>query len=174
MMPGLNGIEVCQQCRADFTGPLLFLTACSEDISEVTALGIGADGYLHKPLRPHILLAHIEAQLRRASNNSQTSITSHELSIDFKNRTVSANQLPVELTGSEFELLEYLAKRRGTIISRDECYLALKGIAFDGLDRSLDMRLSGLRKKIGDDQPPYRIVKTVRGKGYLFVDENNE
>ena len=120
------------------------------------------------------MLAHIEAQLRRVNSSPQTTIASHGLAIDFTNRIVSRHQQAVELTGSEFELLEYLAKRCGTIISRDECYRALKGIEFDGLDRSLDMRLSGLRKKIGDDQPPYRIVKTVRGKGYLFVGEDHE
>ncbi|MCJ8267921.1 MAG: response regulator transcription factor [Psychrosphaera sp.] len=178
MMPGKNGIEVCQQCRTDFAGPILILTACSEDISEVTALGIGADGYLHKPLRPHILLAHIEAQLRgaqlRQTQGTQTTVLCHGLSIDLQNRTVSRDNQPIELTGSEFELLEYLAKRPGTVVSRDDCYRALKGIEFDGLDRALDMRLSGLRKKIGDDQPPYRMIKTVRGKGYLFVNQTDE
>jgi DNA-binding response OmpR family regulator len=172
MMPGMNGIEVCKQCRADFTGPVLMLTACSEDISEVTALGTGADGYLHKPLRPHILLAHIEALLRR-TNSSPTSVTCHGLSIDIQNRAVKVNDELVDLTGGEFELLEFLARRPGTVVSRDECYQTLKGIEFDGLDRSLDMRLSSLRKKIGDDQSPYRILKTVRGKGYLFVNDNS-
>lgn len=175
MMPGLNGIDVCRQCRKDYAGPLLFLTACSEDISEVTALGVGADGYLHKPLRPHILLAHIEALLRRANtDNNQSSVNCHGLSIDFKNRDVSRFDQAVILTGGEFELLEYLAKRAGEIVGRDECYLALKGIEFDGLDRALDMRLSSLRKKLGDDLPPYQIIKTIRGKGYLFVDQDNE
>jgi DNA-binding response OmpR family regulator len=172
MMPGLNGIEVCRQCRTDFDGPLLFLTACSEDISEVTALGTGADGYLHKPLRPHILLAHIEAQLRRVSQAPAMVVNSHHLNIDFNTRIVKCNDNVVELTGSEFELLEYLAKRAGTIVSRDQCYRALKGIEFDGVDRALDMRLSSLRKKIDDHQPPYRIIKTIRSKGYLFIDDS--
>lgn len=172
MMPGMDGIEVCKQSREAYTGPIIMLTACSEEISEISALDTGADGYLHKPLRPHILLSHIEALLRRENRDKKNT---HELNhtggltIDTLKRQVKLDNEEVILTGAEYEMLEYLAKQAGTIVSRDECYRALKGIEFDGLDRALDMRLSSLRKKIKDDNAPYQIVKTIRCKGYLFV-----
>ena len=172
MMPGMNGIEVCQKSRESYTGPIIMLTACSEEISEISALDTGADGYLHKPLRPHILLSHIEALLRRESRSKRNDNELHHtgrLTIDTLKRQVKCNDEEVILTGAEYEMLEYLAKQAGTIVSRDECYRALKGIEFDGLDRALDMRLSSLRKKIKDDIAPYKIIKTIRCKGYLFV-----
>ncbi|MGR6778587.1 response regulator transcription factor [Moritella viscosa] len=172
MMPGMNGIEVCKQSREIYTGPIIMLTACSEEISEIAALDTGADGYLHKPLRPHILLSHIEALLRRESRSKKSdNALSHTgtLTIDTLKRLVTRDNEEIILTGAEYEMLEYLAKQAGTIISRDECYKALKGVEFDGLDRALDMRLSSLRKKIKDDVAPYQIIKTIRCKGYLFV-----
>ncbi len=172
MMPGMNGIEVCKQSRETYSGPIIMLTACSEEISEISALDTGADGYLHKPLRPHILLSHIEALLRRENrskkNNNALSHTG-TLTIDTLKRLVCRDNEEIILTGAEYEMLEYLAKQAGTIVSRDECYRALKGVEFDGLDRALDMRLSSLRKKIKDDIAPYQIIKTIRCKGYLFV-----
>ncbi|KXO12922.1 Transcriptional regulatory protein RstA [Moritella sp. JT01] len=172
MMPGMNGIEVCKQSRETYTGPIIMLTACSEEISEIAALDTGADGYLHKPLRPHILLSHIEALLRRGKRSKKNdNALSHTgtLTIDTLKRLVTRNNEEIILTGAEYEMLEYLAKQAGIIVSRDECYQALKGVEFDGLDRALDMRLSSLRKKIKDDVAPYQIIKTIRCKGYLFV-----
>ncbi|MDX2322498.1 MAG: response regulator transcription factor [Moritella sp.] len=172
MMPGLNGIEVCKSCRETYSGPIIMLTACSEEISEISALDTGADGYLHKPLRPHILLSHIEALLRRESRSQENSHGLNHtgcLTIDIVKRQVTRDEEEIILTGAEYEMLEYLAKQAGKIVSRDECYRALKGVEFDGLDRALDMRLSSLRKKIKDDVAPYQIIKTIRCKGYLFV-----
>lgn len=173
MLPELSGIEICNQCRNDYAGPILMLTACSEDILEISALGSGADAYLHKPLRPHVLLSHIEALLRRVERQKQREniIESRGLRIDLVQRAVSLNGDTLAITGSEYEFLAYLAERAGTIVSRNECYQALKGIEFDGLDRALDMRLSSLRKKIKDDVPPYQILKTIRGKGYLYIQQ---
>lgn len=172
MMPGLDGIEVCKQSREFYSGPIIMLTACSEEISEMSALDTGADGYLHKPLRPHILLSHIEAFLRRENrSNKNTSELNNtgSLTIDTLKRLVTRNNEEIILTGAEYEMLAYLATQAGTIVSRDECYRALKGVEFDGLDRALDMRLSSIRKKIQDDVAPYQVIKTIRCKGYLFV-----
>lgn len=173
MLPELSGIEICNQCRSDYAGPILMLTACSEDMLEISALDSGADGYLHKPIRPHVLLSHIEAVLRRidAQKNNVIANRNNGLNIDLVQRTVSLNGDALAITGSEYEFLAYLVERAGTIVSRDECYQALKGMEFDGTDRALDMRLSSLRKKIKDDVPPYQILKTIRGKGYLYIPE---
>ena len=177
MMPDINGIDVCKASRESYTGPVIMLTACSEEISEISALNTGADGYLHKPLRPHILLSHIEALLRRERRTVKNhhGLNHHglnhtgRLTINTLKRVVKQDNQEIMLTGAEYEMLVYLAKKAGTIVSRDECYRALKGVEFDGVDRALDMRLSSLRRKINDNTAPYQIIKTIRCKGYLFV-----
>ncbi|MEE9326086.1 MAG: response regulator transcription factor [Cocleimonas sp.] len=171
MLPELNGIEVCRQIRKEFNNPVLMLTAKDDDFTEVSALNTGADGYLNKPVRPHILLAHINALLRRNQNKSIRSDTVQiqNLSINLKSYTLQKDGEEIILTSGEFELLTVLVKSNGVPVSRDSLYQQLRGIEYDGLDRSIDLRVSSLRKKLDDDTPPYRFIKTVRGKGYLLV-----
>lgn len=177
MLPELNGIEICQRCRPDYAGLILMLTACSEDNAEISALDSGADGYLHKPVRPHVLLSHVEALLRRKEQTllqvqqtpSMNEVSTTGLTVNLQDRVVMLDGNVITLTGGEYEFLVYLLERAGTVVSRDECYMALKGIEFDGLDRAMDVRLSSLRKKIKDDIPPYQVIKTIRGKGYLYI-----
>jgi len=181
MLPGLDGLSVLGQARARFKGPVLILTAKEDDMDQVAGLEIGADDYVKKPVVPRVLLARIRALLRRknpvvqaasdveAKAASQDGLNFGILSIESASRRVRLGQKEVGLSTSEFDLLWLLAKNFGQIISRDELYLELKGYDYDGLDRGMDMAVSRLRKKMGDDpRSPFRI-KTVWGRGYLFV-----
>ncbi len=177
MLPGLDGFEVCKQVRPDYHGPILMLTAKDEDIDEIVGLEIGADDYVVKPATPRLLLARIRALLRR----SETEPYQHKLSqkcnklsfgkliIHSGSRTVSLNHTDIEFTTTEFDLLWLLASQAGRILSRDDISQALSGIEYDGLDRSIDIRISRLRKLLDDDSTHPKGIKTVRGQGYLFV-----
>lgn len=177
MLPGLDGFEVCKQVRPDYNGPILMLTARDEDIDQVVGLEIGADDYVVKPAPPRLLLARIRALLRRSATNitvdqadaDQQELEFGSLSITRKSRTVSRNDLLIEFSTTEFDLLWLLATNAGSILSRDQISEALTGIEYDGLDRSIDIRISRLRKLLHDDPTKPKGIKTVRGQGYLFV-----
>lgn len=177
LLPGMDGIEVCRRARAIYSGWILMLTALDEDIHEVVALDTGADDYITKPVRPQVLLSRLKALFRRASRDTRKPtqdtrwIPSVGLRIDGVLRTVSLAESPVHLTDAEFDLLWLLASRAPDVLSRDDLLSALRGIEHDGLDRSIDMRISKLRRKLGDEQPPHRIIKTVRGRGYFCTPE---
>ena len=177
MLPGLDGFEVCKQVRADFDGPILMLTARDEDIDQVVGLEIGADDYVVKPAPPRLLLARIRALLRRVAQNQETNTVSDEiqelefgtLKIMRNSRTVLRGGVDIEFTTTEFDLLWLLASYAGNILSRDQISETLTGIEYDGLDRSIDIRISRLRKLLLDDPSKPKGIKTVRGQGYLFV-----
>ncbi|WP_091986273.1 response regulator transcription factor [Pseudoalteromonas denitrificans] len=175
MLPGVDGLTICRQARDDFSGPIIMLTALNDDIDEVTGLEVGADDYLCKPIKPRVLLAHIRAQLRRQSNLNKFSqqdiktVNSGELIIDARKRIVTYQGLDISLTSAEFDLLWVLALNAGNIISRDQLHLEIFRLEFDGFDRSIDLRISRLRKKLGDDPKEPQIIKTIRNKGYLLA-----
>jgi len=171
MLPGLSGLEICKQSREFYHGPILILTACDDDISEVSLLKVGADDFLTKPLKPHVLVARIEALMRRINVTPlEQPVKKHSrFAIDIGSRMVTFDGEALSLTGAEFEMLVVLASHIGTPVSREDCCQALRGIDHDFNDRSIDMRISGLRKKIHDDQVPYKIITTVRNKGYMLL-----
>ncbi len=175
MLPGLDGIEVCQRAREIYSGPILVITACDDEMSEVSLLKLGADDYLSKPVKPQILLARIQALLRRSQGNSikqnDNILNLGPLSINRVQQSVHYHQQPVNLTSAEYEMLMVLAENAGDTLSREACCKALRGIDYDVTDRSVDMRISGLRKKLKDDQPPYQRILTIRNKGYKLVHE---
>lgn len=177
LLPGLNGMDVCRKVRAAYAGPILMLTARDDDIDEIIGLELGADDYVKKPVEPRLLLARIRALLRRAGQ--QTVIDRSEpkcfsfgsFSIDQTARRVTLGGECVELTTGEFDLLWLLASAAGTVLSRDVILASLRGIDYDGLDRSIDIGISRLRAKLQDTSTPPVRIKTVRGKGYLFVSD---
>jgi two-component system response regulator RstA len=172
MLPGLSGVEICKQAREFYHQPILILTACDDDVSEVSLLKMGADDYLIKPLRPHVLVARIEALLRRNTQvKAKKATTGKVLTINNENSQVSFKGKQLELTGSEYEMLKLLYKHAGEVISREQCCQALRGIDYDFSNRSIDMRISGLRKKLGDDLMPYKMIMTIRNKGYKLINE---
>ncbi len=177
MLPGMDGFEVCRQVRPDYDGPILMLTAKDEDIDQVVGLEIGADDYVVKPAQPRLLLARIRALLRRVStqsqhenqNNDQQKLDFGALKIHQQSRTVAYHNKDIDFTTTEFDLLWLLASHAGEILSRDQISEALSGIEYDGLDRSIDIRISRLRKLLHDNPNNPKGIKTVRGQGYLFV-----
>ena len=172
MLPGKDGFEVCRAVRDKYQGVILMLTARDEDLDQILGLELGADDYLAKPVQPRLLLARIKALLRRTPGiappeEQGESGDSTELSFGNFRSTHLGNEV-IDLTTAEFDLLWLLAKHAGNILSRDDLLQQLRGIGFDGLDRSIDARISRLRRKLGDDPENPTRIKTVRGKGYLF------
>lgn len=173
MLPGEDGLHLCKQIRTFYDGPLLFMTAKNEDIDQIIGLEMGADDYVVKPVEPRLLLARMHALLRRQKLQPSYTITNKvefgKLTVDKEARSAVLDQQNVELTSHEFDLLWMLAEHAGEVVSRDQLYTDLLGREYDGLDRSIDVRISRLRKKLNDDaQKPYRI-KTIWGKGFFFV-----
>lgn len=177
MLPGQDGIQVCKQIRDFYSGPVLMLTASEDDISELTAFKVGADDYVRKPIKPEVLLMRIQALLRRSQGTKIEGVESihcDDLTINASRREVLLNNELIDLHSSEIDLVLLLAQSQGQAVSRDECFLALRGFDYDGIDRSLDMRISSLRKKILDQKSPHRFIKTVRGVGYMLASSNEK
>ncbi|KZN55172.1 hypothetical protein N474_15825 [Pseudoalteromonas luteoviolacea CPMOR-2] len=175
MLPGTDGLTICREIRPHFSGAIIMLTALVDDIDEVTGLEVGADDYLCKPLKPRVLLAHIRAQLRRQSSLQEQhkdirTVCDGSLQLDWRNRTVSYLNTEVTLSSAEFELLWVLAQSAGSIISRDSLHRKIFNLEYDAMDRSIDLRISRLRKKLGDDPKQPQVIKTIRNKGYLIAD----
>ena len=171
-LPDRDGFSVCREIRPWFDGAIVMLTARDEDIDQIVALELGADDYLVKPVPPRLLLARLRAMLRRAaaprSAASDCRIDMGRFSIHSDTRAALLEGAPLELTSAEFDLLWLLASHAGTILSRDDLIGRLRGITYDGLDRSIDSRVSRLRRKLGDAPTAPVRIRTVRGKGYLF------
>ena len=173
MLPGKDGFAVCRDIRPAFSGPILMLTAKGTDFDQVLGLEIGADDYVIKPVEPRVLLARVNALLRRGDlpkdGNEKAEINIGQLLINRGSRQVTLQDENVELTSQEFDLLWLLASRSGEVQNRDYIYKAVVGREYDGMDRSVDVRISRLRKKLHDsNETPFRI-KTIWGQGYLFV-----
>ena len=174
MLPGDDGLTICRKLReGGYARPILMLTARTDDQDHITGLESGADDFVSKPVRPQVLLARIRALLRRverdAAERPVTRLTFGALVVDNGRREAWLNGDLIDLTGAEFDLLWLLASNAGRILSREETFVALRGIEYDGQDRSIDVRISRIRPKIGDDPDMPRLIKTVRSKGYLFV-----
>jgi two-component system response regulator RstA len=183
MLPGADGLSICRTVRGAYAGPILMLTARTDDVDQVLGLEVGADDYVGKPVRPRVLLARIRALLRRHVGSPAAALPAEQqppalrrlqfgaLLIDNALREAWLGEQSIELTSAEFDLLWLLAANAGRILSREEIFSALRGIEYDGQDRSIDVRISHIRPKIGDDPERPRLIKTVRSKGYLFVGE---
>jgi len=169
MLPNQDGFSICRAIKDEYSGPILFLSAKDSDFDQVKGLEIGADDYVIKPVEPFVLLARLNALLRRCQNKpvNQDSLTLGALQIDKADRRVYLDSKEVELTSYEFDLLWTLASNAGETQSREFIYKHVVGREYDGLDRSVDVRISRLRKKLGDNlEQPFRLI-TVWGKGYL-------
>jgi DNA-binding response OmpR family regulator len=169
-LPGLDGFEVCKAVRSFYKGAIIMITARDEEIDEVLGLEVGADDYLIKPIRARALLTRIQKLLdKRDAVSSSKTLTFNSLVIDPQSQCVFLSGIDVKATSKEFEVLWVLASHPGEIVTRDTLLKELRGYEFDGLDRSIDLRISRVRKKLKDtSDDPYRI-KTIWGKGYLFV-----
>jgi DNA-binding response OmpR family regulator len=172
-LPGRDGFSVCKELRQHNAKPILMLTARDDNIDQVLGLELGADDYIIKPVEPRVLLARINALLRRSTNPTPTNETRPlrfgRLTINPAARSATFAEQPLGLSSNEFDLLHLLSSRAGEVQSRESLYLNLYKREYDGMDRTLDVRISHLRKKIGDDADNSERIKTVWGHGYLFV-----
>lgn len=172
MLPDRDGLSVCRELRGWFRGPILMLTARSGWVDEIVGLELGADDYLGKPVEPRLLLARLRTLLRRSPGPAvPVTARASGLRIDAGKRTAHMGERELDLTDAEFDLLVYLKAHAGQPLSRDQLTRALTHTDYDGLGRTVDVRISRLRVKLGDDGKQPRLIKAIRGVGYLFVDE---
>jgi two-component system, OmpR family, response regulator RstA len=173
MLPGKDGLSLCREIRRTHRVPILILTARGENIDQVLGLEMGADDYVVKPVEPRVLLARIEAILRRtrggAPEPKASRLQAGRVAIDPTRRCAEIDARAVELTTGDFDILWLLASRAGTVVTRDEILRVVRGIAYDGLDRSIDARICRLRRKLQDAGGAESMIKTVRLRGYLFA-----
>lgn len=172
MLPGRDGFEVCKDIRAHSHVPIVVVTARVEVADRVLGLGLGADDYLTKPFSARELLARIHAVVRRAQGRAgpeRRELRVGRLSIDAGSLTASLDGVVLPLTSYEFTILRVLAEHAGRVLTRERLLDLAKGGAEEAFDRSIDVRISRLRQKLGDDPRHPRLLKTVRGSGYILV-----
>lgn len=183
MLPGKDGMTICRELRPQYSGPIVLLTSLDSDMNHILALEMGADDYILKTTPPAVLLARLRLHLRQYATTPQAvaekaapaALQVHKslhfglLCIDPVNREVTLGQEHIVLSTADFDLLWQLATHAGHIMDRDALLKNLRGVTYDGMDRSIDVAISRLRKKLYDNPlEPFRI-KTVRNKGYLFA-----
>jgi len=177
MLPGINGFEALRRIRAKSGTPVLMLTARGADVDRIVGLELGADDYLAKSFNPRELVARIHAILRRTRGKPETNqstpssetITLGDLRLNFGARTVYRDGELIDLTSTEFDVLAKLLGRAGHVVSREELSQAALGRPLAPLDRSIDMHVSSLRRKLGAEINGVERIKTVRGTGYIYA-----
>ncbi|MBX3262519.1 MAG: response regulator transcription factor [Labilithrix sp.] len=172
MLPGLSGLDVCREVRARSDVPILMVTARGEEADRVVGLEGGADDYIAKPFSSRELLARVRAHARRARGGSgpaKRSLQVGRLVIDVDAMHASLDGVTLALTTYEFMLLRALAERAGRVLTREQLVDIVRGSAEEAFDRSVDVHVSHLRAKLGDDPRSPRIIKTVRGVGYMLA-----
>jgi two-component system, OmpR family, response regulator len=174
ILPGKNGFTVCKELRAaNVTIPIVMLTAKDENIDEILGLELGADEYLTKPTEPRVLLARLRAILRRASSLTASGVSGEvlqfsKLRIERATRSTTYAERDIPVSAADFDLLWLLASNAGRVMSRDDILSALRGLQYDGVSRSVDTRVSRLRKRLSDACGSDNVIKTVRPLGYMF------
>ena len=178
MLPGLQGLDILQRLRGFSQTPVLMLTARGSDIDRIVGLESGADDYLPKPCNPRELLARLRAVLRRADLQKKPEANKnhilHGIELDAGSRTSTINGEKLDLTSAEFSTLLALIARSGQIVSKEDLTELALNRKHTRYDRSIDVHISSIRKKIHAFMPEHEIIKTVRGSGYIFVDQLDE
>ena len=175
MMPLMNGIDVLRSLRRESDLPVLMLTARGEDLDRIIGLELGADDYLAKPANPRELLARIRAVLRRASGHPKGNVLEvGDLVLNQARRELLRAGEPVELTSTEFSVLQLLLQRAGEVVEKKDLYLAALGREPVAYDRSIDMHVSNLRRKLGPAADGSDRVETIRGIGYQYRDAGED
>ncbi len=177
MLPGVSGFEVLRSVRKSSGIPVLMLTARGEDVDRIVGLEMGADDYLPKPFNPRELVARIRAIQRRGETKKEDTsqpvslkrLVSGDITLDTGTRTVTKKGRTVDLTAAEFDLLEMLLRSAGEVVSRRDLVSNVLGRGLDPFDRSIDVHISSLRKKLGHKIKGMERIKTVRGIGYLYA-----
>ena len=173
---GESGLTICKLSRKDYSGGIVLMSHRTDELDQVLGLDMGADDYIPRKTSPRLILARCMSILRRADrltatelNHSDDRLEFGDLVIDNTMREAWLARQPIDLTSAEFDLLWLLSSHAGEVLTREEIFSKLRGIEYDGQDRSVDVRVSRIRPKVGDDPIHPRRIKTVRSKGYLFV-----
>ena len=174
-LPGMDGLDVCRAVRRESNVPIIMLTARADEVDRLIGLELGADDYIVKPFSPRELVARVRAVLRRTQGEMPTSniLRAADLEIDTDGHRVSRDDESIKLTRIEFNLLEALARHAGQTVSREQLLQQIHGTSDGGYDRSIDVHVKNLRRKIGDDPSDPRYIHTVYGIGYRFDDEDS-
>jgi len=174
MMPRLNGIDVLRSLRKESELPVIMLTARGDDLDRIIGLELGADDYLAKPANPRELLARIRAILRRSTSHSTVAtIEASDLVLNQAAHELRRDGQLMELTSTEFSILQLLLQRRGEVVEKKDLYLAALGREPVAYDRSIDMHVSNLRRKLGPARDGTERIETIRGIGYQYRDRGN-
>ena len=180
MLPYKDGKAICKELRPLFPGPIIIVTANDDEVDEIVMLEIGVDDYLVKPIKPRSLLARITNLLNRYERIARESTTTDgaqrlnsqgSLQLDTAKRIAIVDGRVINLTSCEFDLLSYLLANQGIILTREENFRQMRGVDWDGNDRSIDLRVSRLRNKIDDSGKSPRFIKSVRGTGYMLISQ---
>ena len=172
-MPKMDGLAVCKLIRTEYSGGIMMLTARGDESDQVVGLDSGADDYLPKPVQPRLLLARLNALMRRSRSYSLNMncqpLTIGDIQIDSNRRVVTYLGSAIHFSSTEFDLLLALARQAGTTVSRKQLHQTVRGVRYDGLDRSIDLMIARLRRKLGDSGRDARLIKSVHGTGYQLV-----
>ncbi|WP_027823867.1 two-component system response regulator RstA [Laribacter hongkongensis] len=183
MLPGKDGLTLCRELRGQYQGPIVMLTSLNSDMNQILGFELGANDYVLKTTPPSVLLARLRAHLRQAASSPDTPVVAvptpkgarildfGSLQIDHMNRTVRLCGETIALSTGDFDLLWELASHAGEVLTREDLLYKLRGVHYDGLDRSVDVAISRLRKKLDDDTADPKKIKTIRHKGYLFAND---
>jgi DNA-binding response OmpR family regulator len=175
MLPGMNGFDLCRRIRQSNSIPIIMLTARGDLMDRVVGLELGADDYLPKPFEPRELVARIQAVLRRARHTGSDRCRHFgRLRIDFHSQQTWLDDFPILLTTNEFAALDLLVRHCGKALDRDEILQTLRGIDSDAFNRAVDITISRLRQKLGDDPKNPEFIKTVWNVGYMFIAQESD
>lgn len=169
MLPDTDGLAVCRQVREASRIPIIMLTARGDVADRIVGLEMGADDYLPKPFEPRELVARMQAILRRGTHEDEEIARVGPVEVNWTVRSASLNGRVLGLTTAEFEILGLLVRNRGRVLSRDRIMEALRGVDWEAYDRSIDVLVSRVRQKLGDDAKRSTYIRTVRGIGYSFT-----
>ena len=170
MLPDMDGFAVCRKIRETSRVPVIMLTARGDVMDRIVGLELGADDYLPKPFEPRELVARIQAVLRRGKASEEDEvIRSGALEVNWTTHSARLNEEDLALTTAEFALLGLLVRNRGRVLSRDRILDETRGVDWESFDRSVDILVSRLRQKLGDDAKRPLYIRTVRGTGYSFI-----
>jgi len=171
MLPDMDGFAVCREIRKDYTIPVIMLTARGDVTDRIVGLELGADDYLPKPFEPRELVARMQTILRRASQQyiPSASLRFNRLEIVPEKQLVTLDGEAIEITTMEFQLLNFLAEKRGRIVTREQVMSSLRGIDWLAFDRSVDVLVGRLRQRLKDDPKNPQFIKTIWGTGYMFI-----
>ena len=169
MLPGIDGFTLCSQIRDSYPGLILMMTALDENAEQLTGFHVGADDYVVKPVDPLLLLARVRSLLRRHRQTPNASYQWGAFRLDLNSHFAWLDGTPLQFSVAEFELLAIFARHSGVLLTREKLLQSLRGLEYDGLNRSIDMRVSRLRKKLMTLACPVTI-QTITAQGYLFVE----